>query len=68
MESPQKLDPYHNQDDLSFLNETIIYSPPQERSRSSRNVCIFAEGEVDHSPTGTGVVMASPRGGIRDNN
>jgi len=41
--------------DLSFLYGTIFIGPPQERGAHSRNVCIFAEGEVDRSPTGTGV-------------
>jgi proline racemase len=41
--------------DLSFLYGTIFIGPPQERDAHSRNVCIFAEGEVDRSPTGTGV-------------
>ncbi len=34
--------------DLSFLYGTIFTS-------DTRNVCVFAEGEVDRSPTGTGV-------------
>lgn len=41
--------------DLGFLYGTIIDSPPVGESADSRNVCIFAEGEVDRSPTGTGV-------------
>ncbi|MGE5223385.1 MAG: proline racemase family protein [Omnitrophica WOR_2 bacterium] len=41
--------------DLGFLYGTIFTGPPLERSHHSRNVCIFAEGEVDRSPTGTGV-------------
>lgn len=43
------------EDDLGFLYGTIIVGPPENPSRHSRNVCIFAEGEVDRSPTGTGV-------------
>jgi len=43
------------QDDLSFLYGTIIVGPPHSTDAHSRNVCIFAEGEVDRSPTGTGV-------------
>lgn len=42
-------------DDLSFLYGTIFYGSPLSREAGSRNVCIFAEGEVDRSPTGTGV-------------
>ncbi len=41
--------------DLGFLYGTIITGPPLDNSHHSRNVCIFAEGEVDRSPTGTGV-------------
>ena len=41
--------------DLSFLYGTIFIGPAQETGHHSRNVCIFAEGEVDRSPTGTGV-------------
>ena len=43
------------QDDLSFLYGTIFITPPESKNVDSRNVCIFAEGEVDRSPTGTGV-------------
>lgn len=41
--------------DLGFLYGTIFIAPPESASADSRNVCIFAEGEVDRSPTGTGV-------------
>jgi trans-L-3-hydroxyproline dehydratase len=41
--------------DLSFLYGTIFIGPPQGADAHSRNVCIFAEGEVDRCPTGTGV-------------
>ncbi len=41
--------------DLGFLYGTIFYGPPEDADHFSRNVCIFAEGEVDRSPTGTGV-------------
>ena len=41
--------------DLSFLYGTIFTGPAQQTGHHSRNVCIFAEGEVDRSPTGTGV-------------
>jgi proline racemase len=43
------------EEDLGFLYGTIIVGPPENPSRHSRNVCVFAEGEVDRSPTGTGV-------------
>ena len=42
------------EEDLNFLYGTIFVGPP-EGSAHSRNVCVFAEGEVDRSPTGTGV-------------
>ncbi|NBO52852.1 MAG: proline racemase [bacterium] len=41
--------------DLSFLYGTIISGPPEDPSHHSRNLCLFAEGEVDRSPTGSGV-------------
>jgi proline racemase len=41
--------------DLSFLYGTIFVGPAANGNHHSRNVCIFAEGEVDRSPTGTGV-------------
>ncbi len=41
--------------DLSFLYGTIFVGPAHESGNHSRNVCIFADGEVDRSPTGTGV-------------
>lgn len=42
-------------DDLSFLYGTIVDGPPEDASHHSRNLCLFAEGEVDRSPTGSGV-------------
>lgn len=41
--------------DLSFLYGTIFIAPPGNKEHHSRNVCIFADGEVDRSPTGSGV-------------
>jgi len=44
------------EDDLAFLYGTIFYSAKTDNAMShSRHVCIFADGEVDRSPTGTGV-------------
>jgi proline racemase len=43
------------EEDLSFLYGTVFVGPPIDEGSHSRNVCIFAEGEVDRSPTGTGV-------------
>ncbi len=41
--------------DLNFLYGTILVKMLPGEAVHSRNVCIFAEGEVDRSPTGTGV-------------
>jgi len=43
------------EEDLSFLYGTIFIDKPHSPDAHSRNVCIFAEGEVDRCPTGTGV-------------
>jgi proline racemase len=47
--------PHPFEEDLSFLYGTIFIGPPLGEGAHSRNVCIFAEGEVDRCPTGTGV-------------
>lgn len=41
--------------DLGFLYGVIFSGPPSDPSNDYRNVCVFADGEVDRSPTGTGV-------------
>lgn len=41
--------------DLNFLYGTIFVKLLPDSAIHSRNVCIFAEGEVDRCPTGTGV-------------
>ncbi|MDY6818551.1 MAG: proline racemase family protein [Halobacteriales archaeon] len=41
-------------EDLGFLYGTIFTGPPRAGG-DTRNVCIFADGQVDRSPTGTGV-------------
>ena len=43
------------EEDLSFLYGTIFTGPANDPTNHSRNVCIFAEGELDRSPTGSGV-------------
>ncbi|WP_428658245.1 proline racemase family protein [Runella sp.] len=43
------------EEELSFLYGTIFYGKGHAPGTDSRNVCIFADGEVDRSPTGTGV-------------
>lgn len=48
------LHPY--EDELSFLYGTIFLDNRKQFSGAeSRNVCVFAEGEVDRCPTGSGV-------------
>lgn len=47
------LHPFEN--DLSFLYGTIFIGDALDKANHNRNVCIFAEGEVDRSPTGSGV-------------
>ncbi len=41
--------------DLGFLYGTIFVDRPENSNVHSRHCCIFADGEVDRSPTGTGV-------------
>jgi trans-L-3-hydroxyproline dehydratase len=41
--------------DLGFLYGTILVGPPRNPAHHSANICIFADREVDRSPTGTGV-------------
>ena len=43
------------EDDLSFLYGTIFVGPAHDPAHHSRNVCIFADGELDRSATGSGV-------------
>ncbi|OIQ41770.1 MAG: proline racemase [Bacteroidetes bacterium MedPE-SWsnd-G1] len=55
MESNSKIN-HPIEEDLSFLYGTIFIDNTKQKSGSdSRNVCIFAEGEVDRCPTGSGV-------------
>ncbi|MEW6085409.1 MAG: proline racemase family protein [Chloroflexota bacterium] len=53
MKTKQIAHPFEN--DLGFLYGTIFVDEPLDPGSHSRNVCIFADGEVDRSPTGTGV-------------
>ncbi|HEY7356050.1 MAG TPA: proline racemase family protein [Ktedonobacterales bacterium] len=43
------------EEDLGFLYGTILIGPPEQADHHSRNICVFADAEVDRSPTGTGV-------------
>jgi trans-L-3-hydroxyproline dehydratase len=45
--------PFENE--LSFLYGTIFTDHSDKVDIDSRNVCVFANGEVDRSPTGSGV-------------
>jgi len=48
--------PRHPDDrDLGFMYGTIFVGDAHDEGGHSRNVCVFADGEVDRSPTGTGV-------------
>jgi trans-L-3-hydroxyproline dehydratase len=42
-------------EDLGFLYGTILSGPPEGPAHTTRNICVFANAEVDRSPTGTGV-------------
>jgi trans-L-3-hydroxyproline dehydratase len=43
------------EEDLSFLYGVIFTGTPHNSKNYTRNVCVFADGEVDRSPTGSGV-------------
>ncbi len=43
------------EEDLSFLYGTVLIDDDPDSEADSRNVCVFADGEVDRCPTGTGV-------------
>ena len=41
--------------DLGFLYGVIFVDRPGDAANHSRNLCVFADGEVDRRPTGSGV-------------
>ena len=43
------------EEDLGFLYGVVFIDESPEDGVHSRNCCVFADGEVDRSPTGTGV-------------
>jgi len=43
------------EEDLGFLYGVVFVEQSQTEGVHSRNVCVFADGEVDRSPTGTSV-------------
>jgi trans-L-3-hydroxyproline dehydratase len=57
-------------EDLGFLYGTILTGPPEDQAHTTRNVCVFANAEVDRSPTGTGVsghvALRAARGELRE--
>ncbi|MEA3505688.1 MAG: proline racemase family protein [Bacteroidota bacterium] len=57
--------PYEKE--LSFLYGTIFTAKAYDKKHHSRNVCIFAEGEVDRSPTGSGVSARAAIHFLKDN-
>ena len=46
---------YPTEPDLEFLYGVIFVGAPVDSQSYSRQVCIFADGAMDRSPTGTGV-------------
>ncbi len=46
---------HHEYPELEFLYGVIFTGDPYNYKNHSRNVCIFADGELDRSPTGTGI-------------
>jgi trans-L-3-hydroxyproline dehydratase len=62
--------PHPFEPDLSFLYGTIFVGPPADPTAHSRHVCIFADGELDRSPTGTGVsgraALLAARGALEE--
>ena len=47
--------PHPIEPELGFLYGVIFIGEALSAEHHSRNVCVFADGEVDRSPTGTGV-------------
>ncbi len=56
-EAVQATDPpvHPEAEELGFVYGTIFVGAPHGDDHHSRNVCVFADGEVDRCPTGTGV-------------
>ena len=52
--------------DLSFLYGIIFTGKPNDVSHHSRNVCVFANGEVDRSATGSGVSARAALHAVKD--
>jgi trans-L-3-hydroxyproline dehydratase len=58
-----------DQADLGFLYGTILTDDAPDAGGISRNLCVFGEGQIDRSPTGSGVTarlaVAAARGLVR---
>jgi trans-L-3-hydroxyproline dehydratase len=54
------------EEDLAFLYGTIFAGKPVNPENHSRNVCIFANGEVDRSATGSGVSARAAVHNLKD--
>ncbi|MBM3548482.1 MAG: proline racemase [Alphaproteobacteria bacterium] len=52
--------------DLAFLYGTILTDGGDGKAKPSINVCVFAEREVDRSPTGSGVIARLALAHARD--
>ena len=53
-------------DDLAFLYGSILTDGRDEYSdQPTRNICVFADRQVDRSPTGSGVKRSTTRSGRR---
>ncbi|MDX1578032.1 MAG: proline racemase family protein [Gemmatimonadota bacterium] len=53
--SAQRTPEHTEAEELGFLYGTIFTGRAHASDRHSRHVCVFADGELDRSPTGTGV-------------
>jgi trans-L-3-hydroxyproline dehydratase len=51
----ERLGVAHPEPDLAFLYGAILTGPAEDPAHTDRNLCVFADGEVDRSPTGSGV-------------
>ncbi len=68
--SAQRSIEHPNEPDLGFLYGIIFVDSPVNVHAHGRQVCIFAEGALDRSPTGTGVsahlAILAARGSLAD--
>jgi proline racemase len=61
--------PHPTEPELGFLYGTILTDDAPSQDGISRNLCVFGEGQIDRSPTGSGVTarlaVAAARGLVR---